>query len=169
MIRCLFVVLLVFALGACRSAPQTDGDAGAGSLMEMTLFMRSEDGRAAYYMLDRDGVLQFAGGQSAYGKATSPLGALTADQRAGLDAIIRDYQLLDARGQFLGGEGTVEYRLSLRTPTGRNHLRTSDRQTPGVAELYETLNAIRVEHNYGQVVQPIQATIERHEGGVQKN
>lgn len=168
MIRIALLIVLACGAAACSSTPRADSSAAPGALKELVLFMRSDDGRAAYYQLDRQGVLNFAGGHQAFAKVGQPLGTLTDEQRASLESIIAQYRLMEARGKLFHGDSTADYQISLKTTDGRNSFNTADDRIPGAKALYEKLNEIRVAHRYGQIVKPIEATIERYDGNVER-
>jgi hypothetical protein len=161
--------MLLAALTGCSGSKGYDYDATTlPQRLEIELYMHNERGQAAYFELDRDGTLTFAGGKNAKRRWGDPVGTLDDEQKRALWQTIVRYDLMNARGQWFARGKQVRYECKLRAGGRVNSVNTGDDKVPGLDKLYEKLNSIRVDFQYGRVIDPIEQTIEEHGGGVRR-
>lgn len=137
--------LLLFALCGCGATPRQHTVQGAkgvpGDLAIKLTMANVKQQRFALFKLDDDGSLAFAGGQRARFNAEppQPVAILTAEQLEQTWALIQQYRLMDAKGDWLPKVQQVQWDVTLRANGKRRRIHVGDDKVPGIKPLFDLL------------------------------
>lgn len=131
-------VLLMLMLVSCAS--QSAGPADSkGRRIDLELKTQMSDHRYTYFEIKR-GMLNYGGGRDGAQMEAAPVLQLSTEQLDAIWAIIDRYDLMNAKGSFMGKGETATYDLTLND--GRmlsQTIHAIDDKVPGLKELHQLL------------------------------
>ncbi|MBI1375369.1 MAG: hypothetical protein GC159_21850 [Phycisphaera sp.] len=165
---CTLVTLALLVCGCATGEQVREADAGYPQPLKISLFVSTPgEQRYVYYIVERNGTLQYAGGRDANLRQAEDVGRLKDDQLRYLWQIIDRYGLLDGKGDlFPKGDKVYEVELTAGGRTARYN--TAKDKLAGLDHLDKALFKMQGDIRYGKVDKAIEEKIERSGGGVQK-
>ncbi|MCC7191896.1 MAG: hypothetical protein IT444_03845 [Phycisphaeraceae bacterium] len=133
----LFVLLLQMLVGcASQSAGPADSK---GRRLDLEFKTQMTDHRYTYFEIKR-GTLKYGGGRDGAQMEAAPVLQLSTEQLDAIWAIIDRYDLMNAKGSFLGKGETATYDLTLNDGRMLSHaIHATDDKVPGLKELHQLL------------------------------
>ncbi|MCE9589259.1 MAG: hypothetical protein K8S99_01905 [Planctomycetes bacterium] len=145
-LRIAVVSLLFLSVGiGCASTPTmqdeptTAGPAARPARLSVELYTAWKDHRYTYIKLTDKGVLGYTGGRDATQRVFKPITTLSDAQLDAVWAVIRKYNLTEAKDTMFGTAERVTYQASISTGGLGHNFRTTDDKVPGVKELHDLL------------------------------
>ena len=133
----LFVLPMLMLVG-CASQGAGAADS-KGRRLDLKLKTQMTDHRFTYFEIKR-GTLKYGGGRDGAQMEAAPVLQLSTEQLDAIWSIIDRYELMNAKGSFLGKGETATYDLTLNDGRMLSHtIHATDDKVPGLKELHQLL------------------------------